>query len=85
MQAHPVGPRPEPLEHALVFEKEIPFYKQRYLVKPGLIGWAQINFPASKSVNEAQEKFEYDLYYIKNRSLLLDAEIILKAIRLFIL
>jgi len=80
-----VGPRAEWRELANVFEKEIPFYKQRYLVKPGLFGWAQINFPASKSVNEAKEKFEYDLYYIKNHSLRLDLEIILKAIRLFLL
>ena len=79
-----VGPRPEWIELAKVFEKEIPFYKQRYLVKPGLFGWAQINFPASKSVNEAKEKFEYDLYYIKNHSLLLDIEIILKAVKLFL-
>jgi exopolysaccharide biosynthesis polyprenyl glycosylphosphotransferase len=79
-----VGPRAEWQELARVFEKEIPFYKERYLVKPGLFGWAQINFPASRSVNEAKEKFEYDLYYIKNHSLLLDLEIILKAIKLFI-
>lgn len=79
-----VGPRPEWVEIAKVFEKEIPFYKQRYLVKPGLFGWAQINFPASKSVNEAKEKFEYDLYYVKNRSLLLDTEIILKSVKLFL-
>jgi len=78
-----VGPRPEWSELAKVFEKEIPFYSHRYLVKPGLLGWAQINFPASKSVHEAKGKFEYDLYYIKNHSLLLDAEIILKAARLF--
>ena len=80
-----VGPRAEWLELAKVFEQEIPFYKQRYLVKPGLFGWAQINFPASKSVDEAKEKFEYDLYYIKNHSLLLDLEIILKAVKLFLL
>lgn len=80
-----VGPRAEWSELAGVFEKEIPFYRERYLVKPGLIGWAQINFPASKSVDEAKEKFEYDLYYIKNHSILLDIEIILKAVKLFIL
>jgi len=79
-----VGPRAEWQELAKVFEKEIPFYKQRYLVKPGLVGWAQINFPASKSIAEAKEKFEYDLYYIKNHSILLDIEIILKAIKLFL-
>ena len=79
-----VGPRPEWIEFAKKFEEEIPFYKQRYLVKPGLIGWAQINFPASTSVKEAKEKFEYDLYYIKNQSLLLDLEIILKTVKLFL-
>jgi len=78
-----VGPRAEWIELARIFDKEIKFYKYRYLVKPGLIGWAQINFPPSKSVNEAKEKFEYDLYYIKNRSLLLDLEIILKSPKLF--
>ncbi len=78
-----VGPRPEWIELSKIFEKEIPFYKQRYLVKPGIIGWAQINFPASHSVEEVKEKFQYDLYYIKNRSLLLDLEIIFKAIKLF--
>ena len=80
-----IGPRAEWVDLAKIFEKEIPFYKKRYLVKPGLIGWAQINFPASKSVKEAKEKFEYDLYYIKNKSLLLDFEIILKSIKLFLL
>src|SRR3989344_598313 len=74
-----VGPRPEPAILSEIFEKEIPFYKQRFLVKPGIFGWAQINFPASLSVDKEREKIEYDLYYIKNRSFLLDIEIILKA------
>lgn len=77
-----VGPRPEWVKLAEAFEKEIPFYPQRYLVKPGFTGWAQINFPPSTSVKEAKEKFEYDLYYIKNRSFLLDLGIILKTIRI---
>ena len=77
-----VGPRPEWVELAKIFEKEIPFYSQRYLIKPGFTGWAQINFPASLSVREAKEKFEYDLYYIKNRSFFLDLAIILKTIRI---
>lgn len=79
-----IGPRAEWVELAKIFEKEIEFYKYRYLVKPGLMGWAQINFPASKSVEEARKKFEYDIYYIKNRSILLDLEIILKSARLFL-
>ena len=78
-----VGPRAEWVELAKIFEKEIKFYKYRYLVQPGLIGWAQVNFPPSKSVEEAREKFEYDLFYIKNHSILLDLEIIFKSPKLF--
>ena len=77
-----VGPRPEWIELAKIFEKEIPFYSLRYLAKPGFTGWAQLNFPPSTSIQEAKEKFQYDLYYIKNRSFFLDLEIILKTIRL---
>ncbi len=78
-----IGPRAEWSKLSEIFEAKIPFYAFRYLVRPGVIGWAQINFPPSRSLKEAQEKFEYDLYYIKNRSLLLDLEIILKAVKLF--
>jgi len=77
-----VGPRPEEVELTKIFEKEIPFYSQRYLIRPGFTGWAQINFPASASIKEAKEKFQYDLYYIKNRSFFMDLGIILKTIRL---
>ena len=77
-----VGPRPEWIELVKIFEKEIPFYSLRCIVKPGITGWAQLNFPASTSIKEAKEKFKYDLYYIKNRSFFLDIGIILKTIRL---
>lgn len=77
-----VGPRPEPIKLSKIFEEEIPFYIQRFFVKPGLFGWAQINFPASLSIDKEREKIEYDLYYIKNHSLLLDLEIILKTARI---
>lgn len=77
-----VGPRPEWVRLAKEFEKKIPFYPMRYLVRPGFTGWAQINFPASTSVEEAKEKFQYDLYYIKNRSFFLDLSIILKTLRI---
>lgn len=77
-----VGPRPEWEKLARIFEKEIPFYSQRYLIRPGLTGWAQLNYPASTSIKTAKEKFEYDLYYIKNRSFFLDLGIILKTIRI---
>ncbi len=75
------GPRPETVELAEKFEKEIPFYRLRYLVRPGLTGWAQINYPPSMSIKEVEEKFKYDLYYIKNRSFFFDIAIILKTLR----
>lgn len=76
-----IGPRPEWERIAKIYEKEIPFYYLRYKVKPGFTGWAQINYPPSTSVKEAKEKFEYDLYYIKNRSFLFDIAIFLKSLR----
>lgn len=76
-----VGPRPEWTKIGERFEKEIPFYFLRYKVKPGLTGWAQINFPPSTSVEEAKEKFKYDLYYIKHRSFLFDLIIFFKSLR----
>ncbi len=76
-----VGPRPEMSELSKHFEENIPFYRLRYLVRPGLTGWAQINYPPSKSIEEAEEKFKYDLYYIKNRSFFFDIVIIIKTIR----
>ena len=78
-----VGPRAEWSKLANEFEQQIPFYTYRYLVKPGIIGWAQINFPPSQSLEEAKKKFEFDLYYIKNRSILLDLEIMVKSFKLF--
>lgn len=79
-----IGPRPEWLRLASVFEKEIPFYSLRYMVRPGFFGWAQLSYPASTTIEQAKEKFQYDLYYIKNQSLFFDLEIILKAIRIIL-
>ncbi len=76
-----VGPRPERPEFHDMLKKEIPFYEERYLIKPGLSGWAQINYHYGSSVSDAAEKLKYDLYYIKNRSFLLDLGIVLKTIR----
>lgn len=67
-----VGPRPERPEFVERLEREIPYYSQRHLVKPGLTGWAQIRYPYGASVEDAVQKLQYDLYYIKNQSLLLD-------------
>jgi exopolysaccharide biosynthesis polyprenyl glycosylphosphotransferase len=78
-----VGPRPERPEFVTRLEKEVPHYHVRHLITPGFTGWAQINFRYARSVMDSREKFEYDLYYIKNRSLFLDLLIILKTARLF--
>jgi len=59
-------------------------YKMRHLVKPGLTGWAQINFPYGSSVEDAMEKLQYDLFYIKNRSFSLDIFIALKTLKTII-
>ncbi len=75
-----VGPRAERPEFHKKLEEEIPFYDERYLIKPGLSGWAQIKFRYGASIKDAAEKLQYDLYYIKNRSLLLDLGIVLKTI-----
>ena len=75
-----VGPRPERPEFVEQLKAEIPFYDVRHLVRPGLSGWAQINFPYGASVKDAVEKLQYDLYYIKNRSLVLDVVIALKTL-----
>jgi len=78
-----VGPRPERPEFVEKLEKEIPHYHIRHLIKPGFTGWAQIKFRYGRSVMDSQKKFQYDLYYLKNRSFILDAGILLKTIQLF--
>jgi exopolysaccharide biosynthesis polyprenyl glycosylphosphotransferase len=79
-----VGPRAERPEFHATLKQEVPFYEERYLIKPGLSGWAQINFHYGSSIADAAEKLKYDLYYIKNRSFLLDVGIVLKTIRIAI-
>jgi lipopolysaccharide/colanic/teichoic acid biosynthesis glycosyltransferase len=73
-----VGPRAERPEFVEKLEKEIPYYFMRHTITPGFTGWAQIKFRYARSVIDSQEKFEYDLYYIKNRNLFLDLGIIAK-------
>jgi exopolysaccharide biosynthesis polyprenyl glycosylphosphotransferase len=75
-----IGPRPERPEFIEELQKQIPHYAMRHLVKPGLSGWAQIKFPYGASVEDAMEKLQYDLYYIKNRSLILDLAIIARTV-----
>ncbi|OGZ23971.1 MAG: hypothetical protein A2896_01360 [Candidatus Nealsonbacteria bacterium RIFCSPLOWO2_01_FULL_43_32] len=78
-----VGPRPERPEFVEKLEKEIPYYHVRHLIKPGFTGWAQLKFRYGRSVVDSKEKFQYDLYYMKNRSLFLDLGILLKTFQLF--
>lgn len=75
-----VGPRPERPELMQHFQDQIPFYRGRLQSKPGITGWAQINFGYASSIEEMTEKLEYDLYYIKHRNILLDLVIILRTI-----
>ena len=73
-----VGPRPERPELVAELEKQIPFYRARLLVKPGITGWAQVNYGKGASIEGSAEKLEFDLYYIKHRSSFLDVWIILQ-------
>jgi exopolysaccharide biosynthesis polyprenyl glycosylphosphotransferase len=75
-----VGPRAEIPELVGEYQKQIPFYRARLLVKPGLTGWAQINYGYVASVTETGVKLEYDLYYIKHRTITMDIQIILRTI-----
>ncbi len=79
-----VGPRPERPEFVNELEDKIPFYRARLAVKPGLTGWAQVKFGYAGDFDDAKTKLEYDLYYIKNRSLWLDALILFQTIRVVI-
>ena len=76
-----VGPRPERPHFVEQLSRAIPFYDQRSYVKPGLTGWAQVNYPYGASVEDAREKLAYDLYYVKHRSIWLDMRILLATVR----
>lgn len=76
-----VGPRPERPFFVAELARDIPFYNERHVAKPGVTGWAQINYPYGASVADARAKLEYDLYYIKNYSLFLDLLILIQTVR----
>ena len=80
-----VGPRPERPEFTEMLAQEIPHYNERHQVKPGLTGWAQVNYPYGASVEDARQKLKYDLYYLKNYSLVLDLFIVIKTIKVALL
>jgi sugar transferase (PEP-CTERM system associated) len=79
-----VGPRPERPHFVNQLAQEIPYYEQRHLIEPGLTGWAQINYPYGASIEDARQKLQYDLFYIKNQSLFLDAIIMFETIKIIL-
>jgi sugar transferase (PEP-CTERM system associated) len=79
-----IGPRPERPEFIEMLSKIIPYYTERHFVKPGISGWAQVRYPYGASVEDAIEKLRYDLYYIKNISLVLDIVIIIETVKVML-
>jgi sugar transferase (PEP-CTERM system associated) len=79
-----VGPRPERPHFVAQLAQEIPFYEQRHLIAPGLTGWAQIKYPYGASIEDARQKLQYDLFYIKNQGLMLDAIILFETIKIIL-
>lgn len=76
-----VGPRPERPEFVAGLEEDLPYYAERHMVKPGITGWAQINYPYGASIEDSRHKLEYDLYYAKNYTPFLDLLILLQTLR----
>jgi len=76
-----VGPRPERPQFVQTLAEHLPLYRERHMVKAGLTGWAQINYPYGASIEDARAKLSYDLYYVKNFSILFDVLIILQTLR----
>jgi exopolysaccharide biosynthesis polyprenyl glycosylphosphotransferase len=80
-----VGPRPERPHFVEKLRKVIPYYDERHGVRPGITGWAQVKFPYGATLEDAEEKLEFDLYYVKNMSLLLDVAIVLETFKVMLL
>jgi len=80
-----VGPRPERPEFVKELQKKIPFYEVRHRVKPGLAGWAQLKYPYGASEQDSYNKLQYDLYYVKNHSFIMDLFVLLQTIEVIIL
>jgi lipopolysaccharide/colanic/teichoic acid biosynthesis glycosyltransferase len=76
-----VGPRPERPEFVARLQAEIPFYSLRHTVAPGVTGWAQINYAYANSIEHSIEKLQYDLFYVKNMSWVLDSIILFQTIK----
>jgi len=80
-----VGPRPERPEFVAMLSEQVPFYAIRHSVKPGITGWAQVRYSYVATIEDSVKKLEYDIYYVKNHSMLLDALILLETIRVVLL
>jgi lipopolysaccharide/colanic/teichoic acid biosynthesis glycosyltransferase len=76
-----VGPRPERPEFVADLEEQLAYYGERHMVKPGITGWAQVNYPYGASLEDSRHKLEYDLYYAKNYTPFLDLLILLQTLR----
>ena len=79
-----IGPRPERPFFVEQLSTAIPFYKERHAVKPGISGWAQINYPYGASLEDARQKLSYDLYYVKNRTIFLDLLILVQTVKVIL-
>ena len=80
-----IGPRPERPEFYEILQKRIPNFSIRSKIKPGISGWAQVNYPYGSSIEDSRNKLSYDIYYIKNFSLFLDFLILIKTIKIVLL
>lgn len=79
-----VGPRPERPFFVEQLREEIPYFDERHIVKPGITGWAQINYPYGASMEDARRKLEYDLYYVKNFTVMLDLAILIQTVKVVV-
>jgi sugar transferase (PEP-CTERM system associated) len=79
-----VGPRPERPYFVDQLAQSLPFYRERHSVKPGITGWAQVNYPYGASLDDARQKLAYDLYYVKNRTIFLDLVILIQTVRVIL-
>ena len=80
-----LGPRPERPEFVKTLSEQIPYYRQRHCVRPGITGWAQINYKYGDTLEDTITKLEYDLYYIKNMSFSMDIYIIFHTVKAMLL
>ena len=77
-----IGPRPERPEIIEFLEKEIPYYNLRHGIRPGISGWAQVNFPYGASIEDTKKKLSFDLYYIHKFNILIDFLILIKTVKI---